>query len=370
MLPKRTFYYIAPIIVLALLGGNCRYRAEAGGYDLSAFRDDPGLMTLPDSLKGIVPTNAEAVRAIEARGRGADLRFVVIGDTVSNHNETFKAFLGEIAALDPKPAFIVHLGDRTVSPLIESFGAYLKTIQDPPCPILHVDGNHDLREEGERLARAFFGGRDFTFDLDDKRFVFMGDAGPRWSHGFSSEQLDWLERVLDAPGPKRAFFFAHVPPRAPFKRIDPGLASLLTPAISNEQAFLDILVRHHVVMAAFGHRHVHASLVYQGVLMVITGGGGSRNFLDPDVKEPLFTKKKHYTLVDIPASRPGQPLQGILSCMGRWHETIFVSSFSQPALIAGSAPSGVSLGSYPASSLGPFRPGDPAAIIAGSSRTP
>ena len=123
-------------------------------------------------------------------------------------------------------------------------------------------------------------------------------------------------------------------------------------------------------MAAFGHRHVHASLVYKGVLMVITGGGGSRNFLDPNAKEPLFTKKKHYTLVDIPASGPGRALQGILSCMGREHETIFVASFSQPALLAGQAPLAVSLGPYPASGFGPFRPGDPAAITAGSSRTP
>lgn len=358
-------------LALTLLAGCRQYRSENGGYDLSRFRDDPGLVALPDALKGIVPTNAEAVRAIEARDRGGDLRFVVIGDTVSNHNRTFKTLLGEIKTLDPKPAFIVHLGDRAVSPLIDSLGAYLKVIQDPPCPILHIDGNHDVREEGERMARAFFGDRDFTFDLDDKRFVFMGDAGPRWSHGFSRAQLDWLERVLAAPGPTRAFLFAHVPPRAPFKRIDPGLAALLTPAIENEPAFLDILVRHHVVMAAFGHRHVHASVVYKGVLMVMTGGGGSRNFLDPNVKEPLFTKKKHYTLVDIPASRPGQPLQGILSCMGRGRETIFISSFSQPALVAGLASPGVSLRAYPASDFGPFRPGDPAAAVtAVSSRRP
>lgn len=31
------------------------------------------------------------------------------------------------------------------------------------------------------MARAFFGDRDFTFDLGDKRFVFMDDAGPRWA---------------------------------------------------------------------------------------------------------------------------------------------------------------------------------------------
>ena len=358
-------------LALALLTGRCRYGVEKGGLDLSRFREDPGLTEVPEALKGLVPTNTEAVRAIEARHSGGELRFAIIGDTVSDHNETFKGFLREMAALDPPPAFIVHLGDRAVSPVVESFSAYLKVIADPPCPILHIDGNHDVREEGERMARAFFGDRDFFFDLGDERFVFMGDARPRGAHGFDRGQLDWLERVLAAPGPSRKFFFAHVPPRAPFKRIDPGPASLLTPAIENEAEFLDILARHHVVMAAFGHRHVHATVVYNGVLMVITGGGGQRNVLDPNVKEPLFTKKRHFTLVDIPASRPGAPLQGVLSCMGREHETIFISAFSQPGLVAGLARPGVTLRPYPASDFGPFRPGDPAAaILAVSSRTP
>lgn len=358
-------------MILALLAGRCRYRAENGGVDLSRFRNDPGLVTLPAAMTGLVLPNAEAVREIRDRDRGGALRFAVIGDTVSDHNETFKGFLREIAALDPPPAFIVHLGDRAVSPLAESFGAYLKAVADPPCPILHIDGNHDVREEGERMSRAFFGDRDFAFDLGDRRFVFMGNAYPRGRHGFSRGQLDWLEGVLAAPGASRTFFFAHVPPRAPFKRIDPGLASLFTPAIDNEAEFLDILARHGVVMAAFGHRHVHASLVYNGVLMVITGGGGQRNFLDPNVKEPLFTKKNHYTLVDLPVSAPGQPLQGVLSCMGQRHETIFVSSFSQPSFVARLAAPGVSLRPTPASDFGPFRPGDPAAAaLAVSSRTP
>jgi hypothetical protein len=358
-------------LALALLTGRCRYAVENGGVDLSKFREDKTLVALPEEMRGLVPTNLEAVQAIQAQHNGRSLRFVVIGDTVSDHNETFKGFLREIAALDPPPAFIVHLGDRAISPVVESFGAYLKVIQDPPCPILHVDGNHDVREEGERLSRAFFGDRDFFLDLDDKRFVFMGDSRPRGAHGFSRAQLDWLESALGPTAPPRKFFFAHVPPRAPFKRIDPGLASLGTPAIENEKEFLDILARHHVILAAFGHRHIHAELVYKGVLMVITGGGGQRNFLDPDVKEPLFTKKKHYSLVDIPESGPGQPFQGVFSCIGKRHETLFVSSFSQPALLPGLADLAVSLRPYPASNVVLSRPGEPAqAVLAVSSRTP
>ena len=358
-------------LAVALLAGGCRYRVENGGYNVSRFREDPRLVSVPSELKGLVSTNREAARSIQARQDGGDLRFVIIGDTVSDGNAAFKEFLREIAALDPPPAFIVHLGDRIASPVLDSFGAYLKDIADPPCPILHVDGNHDVREEGERIARAFFGDRDFFFDLDDKRFVFMGNARAHGSHGFSRGQLDWLEDALGASAPAQKYFFAHVPPRVPFKRISPGPASLFTPAVENEREFLDILARHHVVLAAFGHRHVHASLVYNGVLMVITGGGGQRNFLEPDVKEPLFTKKNHYTLVDLPASGPGARLQGVLSCMGRWREPLFVSSFSRPGWPAAGAGLAVALRPYPAPDIGPIRPGGPATPLpATPGRTP
>jgi len=357
--------------VIALFTGRCSYSLGDGGYDLSQFRENAALSSVPDGLRGIVQTNGEAARTITARNDGGDLRFVIIGDTISDGNRTFRAFLGEIATLDPRPSFIVHLGDRVVSPVVDYYGTYLKTISDPPCPILHIDGNHDVREQGERISRAFFGDKDFFFDRDDMRFVFMNNVHGDRYFGFSREQLGWLEDKLKAPAPSRKFFFAHVPPKAPFKRINPGLSSLFTPRLENEGEFLDILARHNVVLAAFGHRHVHASIVHDGVLMIITGGGGQRNFLEPDVKEPRFTKKNHYTLVDIPASGPYQPFEGVLSCMGIGQKTLFLSSFFQASPFANGGDISVALRPYPASAGGPFRPGDPASMRPGSSsRTP
>lgn len=358
-------------LLLALVTGRCSYTIEDGGYDLSRFRDDPALTAVPDELKGLVPTNGEAARAIAAQGGGRDLRFVVIGDTISNRNRTFRTFLGEIAALDPKPSFIVHLGDRVVSPVAEYFGTYLKAIGDPPCPILHVDGNHDVREEGERIARAFFGEKDFFFDRDGMRFVFMSNVRPVGGPGFSRAQLAWLEDVLKAPGPPRKLFFAHVPPKAPFRKYSPGLYAFFAPELENEAEFLAILARHHVALAAFGHRHVHATTVHDGVLMMITGGGGQRSFLEPAVNEPLFTKKKHYTLVDIPAAGPFEALEGTLSCLGKGHETLSVSSFVQASPFASAGDLSVALRLDPGPAGVAPRPGRPALVRLGSSsRTP
>jgi hypothetical protein len=370
---KRALWISAPIILALWLGG-CKYTAAKGGYDLSRFREDPSLTTVPEDLRSLVPTNSEAVQAILAEKPERDLRFVVIGDTVSDGNTIFRGFLGEIAALEPRPSFIVHLGDRAASPVVESYGDYFKAIQDPPCPILHVNGNHDLREEGDRISEAFFGERDFFFDRGDMRFIFMDDNpehGRRGGHGgFSRAQLDWLEDKLKAPHPARKFFFAHIPPQAPFKKIDPGLASVFTPPVDNEADFLDLLARYHVVMAAFGHRHVHAEELYRGVLMVITGGGGQRTSYNPQVGEPRFTKKHHYTLVDIPDAGSSGPFEGILTCMGRDYKVLSEISFSQPSLIAGGG--GVALGPYPEPRAGSLGLGPNPALFRASpsSRTP
>jgi hypothetical protein len=51
-------------LIIALVTGRCSYSIEDGGYDLSRFREDAGLTTVPDDLRGIVPTNGEAVRAV------------------------------------------------------------------------------------------------------------------------------------------------------------------------------------------------------------------------------------------------------------------------------------------------------------------
>ena len=117
--------------------------------------------------------------------------------------------------------------------------------------------------------------------------------------GFTRTQLDWLEKVLSEPAPSRKFFFAHVPRGLRSRRSIRGWPPSSRHLSRTRRSSWTSSPRHHVVLAAFGHRHVHASEVYNGVLMIITGGGGQRNFVDPDVNEPRFTKKNH-TLVDIP----------------------------------------------------------------------
>ncbi len=91
-------------LFIALVTGRCSYSIEDDGYDLSRFREDAALTSVPDDLRGVVPTNGEAARAISARDDGRALRFVIIGDTISDKNKTFRTLLEDIAVLDPRPS--------------------------------------------------------------------------------------------------------------------------------------------------------------------------------------------------------------------------------------------------------------------------
>src|SRR4030066_2470606 len=83
---KRAIYMV---FVIALLTGRCTYSLGDGGYDLSRFRENAELSSVPDELRGIVQTNGEAARAISAQNDGGDLRLVIIGDTISDNNRHY-----------------------------------------------------------------------------------------------------------------------------------------------------------------------------------------------------------------------------------------------------------------------------------------
>lgn len=326
MLQKK---FVFLIITAAFFMGRCTYSVGDKRYDLSRFSESATAYSIPKELRGIIPSNQDVIEGIVRKHQGPELRFVVIGDTVSNKNRTFKSLLAGIAELEPSPSFIIHLGDRVLSPAHVHYGFYFETIKNFPAPILHVDGNHDIREEGDRISRTFFGERDFFFDLGDIRFIFMSNVHLGKGFGFSQGQMEWLEDKLDTPYPTKKLFFSHVPPKAAFREINPGISSLFTPKLENEDRFLDLLAEFNVAMAAFGHRHVHASKIYRGVLMLITGGGGQRNSLEPVVSEPRFTKKNHYVLVDMSVPMEPGGIEGVLSCMDKSNTPLFISSFFQ-----------------------------------------
>ena len=177
--------------------------------------------------------------------RGPRFQFVVVADThvnegeristspyVSDHLATPRTrhVFAEIAAMDPPPRFVVHLGDivHPVPSLPEAAVAVerFKAIASQLAVPLHlIPGNHDVGDKpvdwmpakrvcDEFLAtyREAFGADFHAFDDGGVRFVMMNSLLLNSGLADEPRQRAWLEERIDTAGDLRVFLFMHYPP--------------------------------------------------------------------------------------------------------------------------------------------------------------
>ncbi len=211
--------------------------------------------------------------------------FAVIADTHVNEHEQRSASpfetnahangrarhaLGEIAALDPAPEFVVHLGD-IVHPMpgLPVFGEAARRFKEIAevlrVPLHLVPGNHDVGDKAVDWMpadivcsdyvsryRETFGKDYYAFDCGPVRGIVINSLLLNSDLPEEAEQRAWLEAELTASDGRCLFAFIHYPPyvlapdeRSTYDNVDqPGRAWLLD------------LLRAHGVEAMFaGHVH-------------------------------------------------------------------------------------------------------------------
>lgn len=244
--------------------------------------------------------------AASPRAPGATFRFAVIGDAepgrfrlwrwLFNHGGrgAFERLLTQ-AAREPVD-FVIQLGDMVSRGTPKLFARFLQILERvrPAAPYLTVLGNHDRESPHGRsdssLYRRLFGAPDYRFDHGGVRFVVLDTSG----FGVDSSRLEWLDRALDAPGPK--IVFTHVPPWwlrpwTDFKGMR-GVAGFRRGA----REFGRILERHGVQRVYLGHIHGLGSQHISGVRYVLSGGGGSPLFPSGVRKHNRY---HHYLVVEV-----------------------------------------------------------------------
>ncbi|MFT5175059.1 MAG: 3',5'-cyclic AMP phosphodiesterase CpdA [Gammaproteobacteria bacterium] len=177
--------------------------------------------------------------------RQAIMRFVVVADTHVNESEAggsspfitnasanarARYVFNEIAAMQPAPEFVIHLGDIVHPvPSLPSFQQavdHFKKIAAPLSMPLHVlPGNHDVGDKhidwmpadlicDEYLAtyRDAFGADYFAFDHGNLRFVMLNSVLFNSGLADDQRQRDWFIEQLDSAAGKRVFVSMHYPP--------------------------------------------------------------------------------------------------------------------------------------------------------------
>ena len=211
--------------------------------------------------------------------------FVVVADTHVNEadgvssspcetnrlaNERARHVFHDIAAMDPPPRFVIHLGDIVHPvPSVPTFSdavAQFKEIAAPlRMPLRVVPGNHDVGDKridwmpadqvcDDYLAiyRGMFGPDYYSFDEGDIRFIALNSLLLNSGLDDEGKQKQWTEEQIASAQGKRVFMFMHYPPyvhkvdeRGSYDNIDEPARSWL----------LEQMARPNVEAVFAGHVH-------------------------------------------------------------------------------------------------------------------
>ena len=151
----------------------------------------------------------------------------------TNHlaNERARHAFREIAALDPAPEFVFHLGDivHPVPSVPAAFQDAVQRFRDIAAPLavpLHVlPGNHDVGDKRidwmpadqvcERYLEAYraaFGADFHGFDHGPLRCLAINSVLLNSGLPDEARQREWLEAQITGAGDRRVFLFMHYPP--------------------------------------------------------------------------------------------------------------------------------------------------------------
>jgi hypothetical protein len=197
----------------------------------------------------------------------APLTFAVFGDTRSGH-DIHRRIIGQIVS--HQPLFALHTGDLVGSGSRDSEWDTFFDIEAPlmaHAALYPSPGNH---EEGDaRYFDAFAlpgNERWYAFDAGPARFIELQlDGLTDYQEG--SEQYAWLEATLAANTQPWLFVFFHYPPYSNLMEDGPEILArrVLTP----------LFERHGVDAVFTGHHHDYQRREVNGILYIVTGGGGA-----------------------------------------------------------------------------------------------
>jgi len=148
------------------------------------------------------------------------------------------------------------------------------------CPMFQ--GSPDAQVAYTQLSASWrMPARYYTYVAGPARFIAID------TEGWSEEQLSWLEKVLkdsqDEPGVRWRIVYGHHPMYSSGHHANERRIGVL------RKVFVPLFQKYHVDLYIAGHDHSLERLEYQGLNLIIAGGGGARlRFMTGSKKESRF----------------------------------------------------------------------------------
>lgn len=192
-------------------------------------------------------------------------RFAVLGDPESNAS-IFEGLLKRAAARGA--AFAVLTGDLVQRDHADDWAFTLHELREAAAtgmPIFAAPGNHDIANNSGRFEEAF-DNRFFSFVYQSCLFILLDNSRAQ----IDPDQWGWLQTTLERHRPqvKHIFLFMHYPP---LQSVHPKLHGF-----SGMERLRELARQYRVDYVFGGHYHDFYRTEQDGVVYLVTGGGGGR----------------------------------------------------------------------------------------------
>ena len=208
--------------------------------------------------------------------------FVVLGDNRSG-DDTYRKIVS--LAMEQKPDFIINTGDMISKPGNKNEWANFWALSKPiTVPYFLAVGNHDANpkvplSEKTYKAQVDLPGNElyYSFVAGNSLFIVLDSNLDDQEKRIMGEQFKWLETILANSTQKHKFVFLHHPLYTDLGKGHHAHDSLDRYPESRDR--LESLFAKHKVDAVFaGHEHYYQRRLVDGIVHVITGGGGAPIF--------------------------------------------------------------------------------------------
>jgi predicted phosphodiesterase len=214
--------------------------------------------------------NARAAALLARSDTAGDLiKFAVIGD-INNGTETFETVVSRLRE-EQNIAFLVLLGDCAADPIRDLHMYFIDEFAETGfhLPTFIVAGNHDVASGkfGYQEFEKLYGPANFAFIYYDNLFIGLGGIHDEKK---CIETLSFLGKTLQEKRllVKKAFVFMHYPP-APSNYVLPDWQEQM-------KEFQNLFEQYKVTYVLSGHYHRLARTDVNGVIYLVTGGGGAQ----------------------------------------------------------------------------------------------
>ncbi|NME84135.1 calcineurin [Clostridium sp. SM-530-WT-3G] len=236
------------------------------------------------------------------------MRFIIWGDSKGKENGINKKILNcimnRISKLEPKPKFMIMLGDTVKGSLNEEvFTHQLIDLNDiinkyiPEIKLLPVIGNHEANiipkdDRFERIISNFYCNLNPTSslkdynntvyfkDFDNLRIIILNSHHPNEIHQICVSQLSWLENITSDCS-KKKLLFVH----SPLFPTGAHIGHCLDQYPEKRNALLKTLENSNIDIVFCGHEHNYSRRIIKtncdnnnnnGIYQIITGGAGEK----------------------------------------------------------------------------------------------